>query len=164
MKLSEIPDCLKEVLALYDILLGIGYDNDNLYMKLEPDGIDIAILANDTFYPIQATKVSTLNQNDLIAQWKTARTSWNESSQDERDELVNHTTIRQHAVFIIAWLAEKKIMPALTFDLDCPFCGKKVSADTVSYSLSHLEPTCEKFNTLDVLGFRHEAQTSVEVN
>ena len=164
MKLEELPEHLKEVLALQDVLISIGYDQDQLFICPSKAGISISVYLNGKHHPFVATTVPMTNEIEFMKRWTEVIATWNASSQEDRHLLVENSAARKSAVALLATLTTLGILPDQTISFSCPFCGRHVQGDARNYSISHTVPTCEKFNELDPLAFLREARHTTDAN
>jgi hypothetical protein len=158
MKLSELPEHLKEVLAMQDILIGIGYSQDILSIFPCDEGIGVLVFLGGIHHKLLATNTKVSDVDEFVAQMTTATKTWNSASQEEREDLVANSKNRRNAVMIIACLNASGILPDQPLDFDCPFCGKHVRANTSDFSVSHAMPICERFDTSDPISFLRDAR------
>lgn len=164
MKLSDVPNHLREVMALYDILTGVGYEQDDLFICPSKTGISVSIFLDGRHYPFVATATPVPDNDEFMRQWTEVIAAWNASPQGERCALVDSSDIRKHAVALITQLTTLGILPTQIIDFDCPFCGKHVQGDARNYSISHTVPTCEKFNQLEPIAFLRESRHAMAGN
>lgn len=150
LKLSELPEYLGETLALQDILISIGYDQDDLYIMCVELGIGISIVVNDKQYRIMVcAKPSYLSQNTFVDEWTKVIGIWNKSSQQERHDFIMKSAARKNSVGLLATLATQDLIPNTETAFPCPHCGETFQADSIMGTVIHSFPPCKDFNQLD---------------
>jgi UV DNA damage repair endonuclease len=164
MKLSDVPNHLREVMALYDILTGVGYEQDDLFICPSKAGISVSIFLDEIHHPFVAATTPVPDNDEFMRQWTEVIAAWNASSQDERSSLVEGSDIRRHAVALITQLTTLGILPDQVINFNCPFCGRHVQGNARNYSISHTVPTCEKFNQLEPIAFLRESRHAMAGN
>ena len=158
MKLAELPDHLKEVLAMQDILIGIGYSQDILSIFPCDDGIGVSVFLKGIHHKLLATDKKISDVDEFIAPMTLATATWNSASQEEREALVVGSEIRKDAVMILASLSVAGILPGQKVGSDCPFCGKRIEVNTEGLSVSHALPICERFDKADADTFLRDVR------
>jgi hypothetical protein len=135
--------------------MSLGFEPENLFVSQSNLGTIVSIKKNgDNFCNFQATNEPTKKTNDqFTTDWAAATATWNASSREEKQKLIEASVIRQYAVSIVMILSIEGILPTDVVDFICPFCSGKVTANQTKYSISHSLPVCEKFKNLEPTEF-----------
>lgn len=164
-KLSDLKPYVKETLALQDIFLSLGYDQDELFAVCSNNGLGISILKNGEHHTFpSALRPPELTRELFVEEWLNAIQIWNVSPQDERHQLVLATDVRQRAALLIAQLVDQDLIPKQAINLPCPFCGRHLFFDSTISAAGHIAPPCQKFVELDSLEFLKACRYAIEGN
>jgi hypothetical protein len=190
MRLDELPLRCRELLALHSIFLALGFDPDDLFAGLLASGATyVAIRRNDRTYNFHATdgdedggderarkksaklvaevadpKTAGPANRDLdefVSEWARATAAWNDAPAVNQKKLVETSTIRRHAVAIVAILVDEGLLPPVIVpkihELACPYCGKKIAENSKNergpFVVAHSHPPCAEFMTLEPTEF-----------
>jgi len=164
-KLAELSPYVRETLALQDMLMSLGHDQDDLYVVFADNGIGMSILREEKQHPFPtALRPPELERDTFLAEWKAACAVWNESSQEDRHQLVETSDVRQRAVLIVNQLVALDLLPPQVLDFQCPFCGGLIQVNGTKSSVLHTLPTCSKFKNLDPTSFLKECHYAFDGN
>ena len=160
-KLSDLKPYIRETLALQDIFLSLGHEQDDLFVIFDGRAASVSILKNGLHHPFPAALPPPgLTKETFQTEFKEACLAWNQASQEERHQLVEESDVRKRAVHIVANLVAQDLNPIKEIDFPCPFCGGHVHADGLEGSTGHTTPPCSKFQNLEPMAFlkacRHE--------